>query len=403
MPLTDLAVRSAKPSTKPVKISDAGGLHLLVMPTGGKLWRLAYRHGGKQKQLAFGSYPTVTLAEARAKRDDAKRLLASGIDPAQQSKLDKAAKAATEANTFGLIADELLTKLGREGRSGATISKITWLLDMAKADVGKRPITEISAAEVLDTLRKLEIRGRHESAKRLRTYIGTVFRYAIATSRATSDPTQALRGALTAPTVTPRPAVTESDDFGALLRAIDGFAGQPTTMAALKLLPILFPRPGELRQAEWSEIDLGKAVWTIPAERMKMRRPHQSPLPQQAVSILRELHAITGSGRLVFPSIRTVLRPISENTLNAALRRLGYTKDEVTSHGFRATASTMLNESGLWNPDAIERQLAHVESNKVRAAYARGEHWDERVRMLQWWADELDRLKATQPGGAFAS
>ncbi|MFG1275666.1 tyrosine-type recombinase/integrase [Xanthobacter flavus] len=392
MALSDVAVRSAKPQPRPVKLSDGGGLHLLVTPTGGRLWRLAYRFEGKQKQLALGAYPAVGLADARKARDAAKSALAAGVDPAAKAKAEKAARQTAAANTFNLIADELLEKLAQENRSATTLDKVAWLLGFAREELGNRPISEITAAEVLSVLKKMEARGRHESAGRLRSTIGRVFRYAAATARTDRDPTLALKGSLVTPTVVHRPAVTDPKAFGALLRAIAGFDGQPTTRAALQLMPILFPRPGELRMAEWSEFDLEKAEWTIPAARMKMRRPHRSPLPRQAVSILKRLHEITGRGRLAFPSIRTVLRPISENTMNAALRRLGYANDEVTPHGFRATASTLLNESGLWHADAIERQLAHLDGNAVRKAYARGEHWDERVRMMQWWADYLDAL-----------
>lgn len=392
MALSDVAVRSAKPQPRPVKLSDGGGLHLLVTPAGGRLWRLAYRFEGKQKQLALGAYPAVGLADARKARDAAKSALAAGVDPAAKAKAEKAARQTAAANTFSLIADELLEKLRRENRSEATVGKVAWLLDFAREDLGARPISEVTAPEVLSVLKKMEARGRHESAGRLRSTIGRVFRYAAATARTDRDPTLALKGSLITPTVQHRPALTDPRDFGALLRAIEGFEGQPTTRAALRLMPILFPRPGELRMAEWSEFDLEKAEWTIPAARMKMRRPHRSPLPHQAVHILLELHGLTGRGKLVFHSVRTVLRPISENTLNAALRRLGYAKDEVTAHGFRATASTLLNESGLWHADAIERQLAHLDGNAVRNAYARGEHWGERVRMMQWWADRLDEL-----------
>jgi integrase len=378
---------------RPCKISDGGGLHLLVQPTGGRLWRLAYRFAGKQKTLALGAYPQVSLSDARAKRDDAKRLLATGADPSVKLRLDRMARQTAAANTFGLLADEYLARQAREGRSERTINKTTWLLGIARPLLGQRPITDISAAEVLAVLRKVEVRGRLESARRLRSTIGCVFRYAIATARAENDPTFALRGALTSPTVTPRAAITDRLAFGALLRSIDGFDGQPTTRAALKLMALLFQRPGELRAAEWSEFDLDTAVWTIPESRMKMRRPHRVPLPRQAIAVLKELHAITGGGRLAFPSIRTVLRPISENTLNGALRRLGYAQDEATAHGFRASASTFLNESGKWNPDAIERALAHIEGNSVRRAYERGEYWDERVKMIAWWADYLDALR----------
>ena len=394
MALTDAAVRTAKADQKPKKLTDGGGLFLFVTPSGSKLWRLGYRFDGRQKTLAFGSYPLVSLAEARQRRDDAKRLILQGIDPGEQKRIERLTRREAAANTFGVIADEYLEKLRRERKADPTIQKNEWLLGLARPALGKRPITEISAAEVLAVLRKVETKGRLESARRLRSTIGAVFRYAIATARAANDPTVALRGALTTPVVKHRAAITDPKELGALLRAIDAFAGQPATHAALRLMPILFPRPGELRQAEWAEFDLDRAVWEIPAGRMKMRRSHRVPLPPQAIAILRDLHEITGDGRLAFPCVRTVLRPISDGTLNAALRRLGYGTDEVCAHGFRATASTLLNESGLWSADAIERQLAHVDADAVRRAYARGEHWDERVRMMGWWADYLDQLRS---------
>lgn len=393
MPLTDIAIRQAKATEKPFKLSDGGGLHLLVTPTGGKLWRLAYRFDGKQRQLAFGGYPEVTLKDARARRDAAKETLAAGVDPGTKAKIEKRTRQIASGNTFGLISAEYVTRLIDEGRADATIEKVRWLLGLAMPALDKRPISEISAAEVLAVLRAIEKRGTHETARRLRSTIGTVFRFAIATTRAENDPKFALKGALITPKVKHRAAVTDPQAIGALLRAMDDFEGQATTHAALKLMAILFPRPGELRMAEWSEFDLDQAVWTIPASRTKMRRSHRIPLARQAVTILRDLQAITGAGKLVFPCVRTTSRPISENTLNAALRRLGYGKDEATAHGFRATASTVLNQSLLWHPDVIERQLAHVEANDVRRAYDRGEHWDERVKMMDWWADHLDALR----------
>ncbi|WP_421995998.1 tyrosine-type recombinase/integrase [Roseococcus sp.] len=395
MPLSDVKIRTVKPSSRPMKLSDGGGLHLRVTPAGGKLWRLAYRHLGKQKELALGAYPEIGLAEARAARDDAKRLLALGKDPGEAKKMAQRTALREATNTFSMVADELLAKMERDGRARATLAKTRWLLDFARPFIGARPISQITAPEVLEVLQRVEKRGRYESARRLRSTIGTVFRFAVATARADNDPTFALRGALTAPRVQHRAAITKADGLGPLLRAIDTFDGQPVTRAALQLMALLFPRPGELRMARWSEFDLDRAVWEIPAERTKTRRPHQVPLPQQAIALLRALQPIAaiGVGRLVLPGVRTVLRPMSDNTLNAALRRLGYAKDEATAHGFRATASSLLNESGLWSVDAIERQLAHVESNDVRRAYQRAEHWDERVRMMQWWADYLDRLR----------
>ena len=392
MALTDTAVRNAKPGDRLRKLSDGGGLQLWVLPTGSRLWRLAYRFEGKQKLLALGAYPDLGLADARRARDEHRKALATGIDPAAARKLAKRTPRPV-ADTFGAVADELVAKLAREGKAASTLAKWEWLLSLARPDLGDRPLSEIRPIDVLAVLRLAEQRGRLETARRLRSTIGGVFRYAIATARAETDPTTALRGALTTPTVTPRAAVTDGVALGALLRAIETYDGQPTTRTALQLMALLFPRPGELRAAEWTEFDLDSAIWSIPAARTKMRRPHRTPLPHQAVALLRDLQAITGRGRLAFPSIRTPLRSISENTLNAALRRLGYRQDEATAHGFRATASTLLNESGLWAADAIERQLAHVDADSVRRAYARGEHWDERVRMMRWWADRLDELR----------
>ncbi|MEC9346279.1 MAG: integrase arm-type DNA-binding domain-containing protein [Pseudomonadota bacterium] len=397
MALTDVQLRKLKPADSPIKVSDAGGLHIVVTPQGSKLWRLAYRFGGKQKTLAIGSYPVVSLEKAREARTAAKRLLNDGIDPAEARRADRRRQNVESSNTFRVVADELLEKMRREGRAKPTLAKTEWLLGLAFPLIGHRPMTAISSAEVLDVLRRVETTGRLETARRLRSTIGSVFRYAIATARAENDPTVALRGALVAPKVTHRAAITDPRALGGLLRAIDGFDGQPTTRAALHLMALLFPRPGELRAAEWSEFDLDKAIWTIPANRTKMRREHRMPLPAPALAILRDLARITGNGVLVFPSVRSAHRPISENTLNAALRRMGYGKEEVSSHGFRATASTLLNESGLWSVDAVERQLAHIEGNEVRRAYARGAHWDERVRMMDWWAAHLEELKGTAP------
>jgi integrase len=393
MALSDVTCRQTLPIEKLQKLSDGGGLQLWITPNGARLWRLAYRYCGKQKVLAIGPYPMISLAEARTDRDDAKRLLLKGVDPSRAKKDEQEERLAT---TFRGIAEEYVARIEKEGRAEKTIFKTKWLLNFAYPILGDLPIREIGAPTVLRSLRKLETRGRYESARRMRSTLGKVFRYAIATGRAQSDPTLALRDALIRPTVTPRPAITEPTAFGALLRAIDDFDGQPSTCAALQLLALFFTRPGELRSAEWIEFDFERAVWTIPAARMKMRRrnpmPHRVPLASQAVAILKKLRKIS-DGELLFPSIRTTERPISEGTLNAALRRLGYRKDEMTPHGFRAAAASLLNECGKWNSDAIERQLAHVEGNDVRRAYVRSEFWDERVQMMSWWADYLDILK----------
>jgi integrase len=394
MPLTDTQIKGLKPAGKSTKHSDGGGLHLLVSPQGSKLWRQAYRFDGKQKTLSLGSYPVVSLADARQKREAAKKLLAVGIDPSHQARLDKISTQASNANTFNAVADELLIKLEREGRQEATLTKLRWLLSLARPTLGGRPIAGISAAEILVPLREVEARGNYETARRLRATIGQVFRYAIATARADNDPTFGLRGALVAPTVTHRSAITERKAFGGLLRAIWDYDGMPETRAALQLMALLYPRPGELRQAEWAEFDLERAIWTIPSTRSKTRREHRKPLSQSAITILRDLQKVTGHSRLAFRSIQSPLRTMSENTMNAALRRLGYSRSEATSHGFRATASTLLNECGKWLPDAIEAELGHIGADEVRRAYHRAAYWDERTRMAGWWASEIDAMRA---------
>jgi integrase len=391
--LTDTRVRTAKSGERPVKLSDGGGLHLLIQPHGSKLWRLAYRFAGKQKTLALGVYPIIGLQQARQRRHDAKRLLAEGVDPSAQRRLDQQAAAAT-GDTFKDVAEEVLRKLAKEGRAPSTLEKLRWLLDFTYPSIGERRVGEVTAPDLLSVLRKVEARGRYETARRLRSTCGMVFRYAIATGRAERDPSTDLRGALTAPKVNHRAAIVDGMAIGALLRAIDGFDGQPTTKAALRLAPLVFVRPGELRQAEWAEIDFADTEWRITADKMKMRRPHRVPLSRQALAIICELKTISGGGRWLFPSVRSVTRPISENTLNAALRRLGYSPQQMTTHGFRAMASTRLNEMGRWNPDAIERQLGHQEADDVRRAYVHAaEYWSERVKMMQAWADYLDKLK----------
>ena len=394
MGLTALAIKAARGRDKQYKLTDSGGLHLLVLPSGGRYWRINYRYLGKQKTLALGVWPDVELADARAKRDEARRILARGVDPAEQAKLDKIAASVAAANTFTAIADEWIAKAEREGLSPVTLKKIRWLLSFTYPALGHRPIAEISPHELLAVLRAVEMRGRHDSAARMRATCSQVFRYAIATARADRDVAADLRGALTTPKVTHRAAITTPVEVGALLRVIEGYQGHPLTLAALKLLPHVFVRPGELRHAQWSEFDLDQAVWTIPAHRMKMRRAHVVPLSRQVLAIIEGIETDARLSPLLFPSLRSATRPMSENTINAALRRLGYAQDEMTGHGFRAMASTLLNEMGKWNPDAIERQLAHSEPNAVRRAYMRGEYWNERVAMMQDWSDTLDQLRS---------
>jgi integrase len=393
MALTELAIRSAKVEGKITKLSDGGGLQLWVTGDGAKRWRLAYRYAGGQKVLAIGVYPDVGLKEARTARQDAKRLLSEGIDPSSAKKRAKAAQASSAANTFEAISAELVDKKRREGKAANTVGKSEWLLSLALPAIGTRPIKEIAAPDILAVLRKVESRGKLETAKRLRATIGQVFRYAVATGRADADPTGALAGAIASPVVRHRAAIVGPKAYGALLRSIVSYEGSPETLAALELLALTFVRPGELRAAEWSEFDLDAALWSIPEEKMKMRRPHRVPLAPRAVAILLDLNTITGRGRFLFPSVRSATRCMSENTINAALRRLGFRQDEMTAHGFRSAASSILNESGLWNPDAIERQLAHVDNDGVRRAYARADFWDERVRMMNWWADKCEELR----------
>lgn len=354
MPLTDTAIRNAKPKVKPRKIFDERGLFLLVQPSGGKLWRLKYRYLGKEKKLSLGRYPDVSLKMARERRDEARTLLANGADPASvKAQLSHEKREASE-NTFGKIADEYVTKIEKEGRAAVTIKKARWLLSLMASDLANRPVAEITPAELLSTLQKVEQKGHHETARRMRSLSGRVFRYAVATSRATADPSALLRGALITPTVKHHSALTDPKEVGELLRAIDGFSGQPLTCMALRLTPHVFVRPGELRRAEWEEFDLKKSVWTIPADKMKMRDPHMAPLSRQAKEILEAAQVISAGQRYVFSSLYPGNRPMSENTINAALRRMGYSGNEMTAHGFRAMASTLLNESGEWSSDAIE-------------------------------------------------
>ena len=394
MPLTELTVRKAKASSRPYKLADGGGLFLLVTATGGKLWRLKYRYGRKEKLLSLGRYPETGLKEARDGRSAAKKLLSAGKDPSREKQRAMTSKAADALNSFRALAEEFIAKTEREGRASATLTKARWFLSLLSHNLTSRPISEIDAPELLREIKKVEAAGHHETARRLRAFSGRVFRYAIATGRAMRNPAADLQGALVSPKVTHHAAILVPDQVGALLRAIDGFEGQPMTKLALQLAPHVFVRPGELRTAEWSEFDFKENFWRIPAPKTKMRKPHDVPLSQQSLAILEQAKALTGNGRYVFPSVRTFQRPISENTLNAALRRLGYAQDEMTAHGFRSTASTLLNESGKWSADVIERALAHGDRDTVRAAYHRGRHWDERIKMAQWWSDYLDTLRS---------
>ena len=391
MSLTDKSIRTARHSDKAVRLFDGGGLYLEFAPKGGKWWRLKYRFGGKEKRFSLGVYPHVTLKQARERRDEAKKLLANGIDPSVQRKASNAAVTERAANSFEAIAREWFASFSRKWVKGHSDKVLRRLEHNVFPYLGARPIAEITTRELLVVLRKVEGRGAIETAHRTKQNCSQVFRYAVATGRAERDPTVELRGALTPVRERHHPSITDPKAIGALLRAIVGYDGSLVTRCALRLAPLTFVRPGELRRAEWPEFDFDKAEWRIPAERMKMREQHIVPLSTQAVAVLMELQPLTGRNRYVFPGARTNGRPMSENTVNAALRRLGYASDQMTGHGFRSMASTLLNEQG-WHRDAIERQLAHAERDNVRAAYNYAEHLPERRRMMQAWSDYLDTL-----------
>ena len=392
MPLTDAKLRTLKSKEKPYKVSDYDGLYIYVSKAGSKLWRFKYRYQGREGLLSLGAYPAIGLAKARELRDEARSDLANGRNPAK-IKQEKKAKALTEAqNTFAVVAALYLEKKKLEGRAPATIKKVEWVIGIANKDFGSTPIREISAPLVLKTLKKRERLEQYATAKRMRSVIGAVFRYAIASGLADTDPTSALKEALIKPKTKNRAAITDWETLGSLLKAVENYNGQAKTRLGLKLLLLFATRPGELRHARWNEFDVEKRVWHIPADRMKMRKPHSVPLSDAALKILAELRELTGWGELLFPSQSSSKKPISENTFNQALRRMGFGPEQVTSHGFRATFSTLANESGKWNPDAIERSIAHVEKNEVRRVYDRSLHWAERVKLADWWAAELVSL-----------
>ena len=390
MKLQDSDILDAAPSDKPYKLSDGHGLYVLVQPSGAKLWRLKYRCRGIERKLSLGQYPLTTIDEARQKRDEARSLVADGQDPVAMKRQAELEARITQATTFEVVAEEYIEKMTMEGRSAATVTKARWFLRLLAMRIGYRPVNEITPHELLAALRAIEARGHRETAHRLRSFASRVFRYAVVTLRAQSNPADILRGALIAPRVTHYAAIVDPKEVGKLLRAIEDYTGHLETRIALQLAPHLFVRPGELRHAEWSEISFAEAVWKIPGDKMKMGAPHAVPLSRQSLELFDVLRRLGRPGQFVFPAIHSIQRPMSENTINGALRRIGYSKEEMTAHGFRAMASTLLNESGLWHPDAIERALAHKDSDRVRAAYHRGAHWPERVKMAQWWSDQLD-------------
>ena len=392
MALTDVGIRALKARERIYKCTDSHGLYVEVRPNGSRLWRYKYLYLGKDKRIALGIYPEVGLAEARRKRDDLKRRLYEGVDPAAERKREKLVAIYNAANTFGDLAKEYIDKMVAEGLATTTTTKANWLLEQL-APVADRAIADLKPIDILAALKRLEAKGKLETARRCRSFAGRVFRYAVATGRAETDPTSLLRGALITPKTKHHSAILDPDAVGELLRSIDAYSGHLITRLAMKVSPHVMARPGEIRQAQWSEFDFEKAVWKIPAERMKMRRPHVVPLSRQVLAYLTELTALTGPDGFVFPAFHTSRRPLSENTINQAFRRMGYAVGEVTAHGLRTTASTLLNESGEWSPDAIERSLAHADADSVRAIYNRGAYWEERVAMHQWWSDYLDELR----------
>ncbi|HEC75412.1 MAG TPA: DUF4102 domain-containing protein [Methylophaga aminisulfidivorans] len=397
MALTDIKVKKAKggitpdgrETSKRYKMGDSRGLYLEVSPNGGKWWRLKYRFDGKEKRLSLGVYPDISLKDARERREELRRQIANGIDPAIVRKEEK--EIAADKNCFETVAREWHSKFSANWTEGHTNRTLIRIENDVFPWLGKRNINEITSPDLLVVLRRVEDRGAIETAHRINQICGQIFRYAIATGRAERDIAADLRGALPPTRVKHHSSITEPKQVGELIRAINSYGGSFVTAVALKLSPLLFVRPGELRQAEWDEIDFENREWRIPAEKMKMREVHIVPLCTQAIRLLNELKALTGKGKYLFPSNRTVTRPMSNNTINASLRRLGYTKEEMTAHGFRSMASTILNEQG-WNRDAIERQLAHSEKDGIRAAYNYAQYLTERKEMMQWWADYLEKL-----------
>jgi integrase len=396
--LTAITAGKAAPREKKYKLAAGGGLYLEVMPNGAKYWRWKYRHGGKEKRVALGVFPSVSLAKARQGRDEARAKLRDGIDPAAQRRSEKLLAQLADANSFEAIAREWLGTKSAEWVPLHSAKVLAWLEQHVFPWIGALPMASIEAPDVLAMLRRLVTRGTLNTAGRVREVVSAIFRYAIATGRSKHNPAADLRDALPKVAAKNFAAITDPSAVAQLLRAIDGYQGHLVTLAALKLSPL---RPGELRAMAWSEIDLDGAEWSIPATRRKLRKaakenprtaPHAVPLATQALVILRDLHRLTGTGTLVFPGVRDARRPMSENTVNAGLRRLGYTTEQMTGHGFRHMASTRLNELG-WNPDAIERQLSHRDRDAIRGTYNLAQYMTERRAMMQAWADYLDSLK----------
>lgn len=395
MALTVVQVKSAKPREKAYKLADEKGLYLLVNPNGSKLWKLKYRFAGIEKKLSLGAFPEVSLADARDRREEAKKQLVKDIDPGVLKNSIKRSKKLAAENSFEAIAREWHAKFSSKWTNEHGERILIRLEQNVFPWIGRRPIMEVTAPELLSALRRVESRGAIETAHRILQICGQVFRYGIATGRAERNPAADLVGALAPTKKQHHASITDPIEVGKLLRVINDYHGRFITKCALQLAPLFFVRPGELRRAEWCEFDFENAEWRIPAEKMKMREQHIVPLATQAIDILKQLQALTGNGKYLFPSTSSQKRPMSENTVLGALRRLGYSTGEMTGHGFRSLASTLLNENN-WNRDAIERQLAHAERNNIRAAYNYAEYLPERRKMMQWWADYLDKLTNNQ-------
>jgi integrase len=394
MPLTDVSIRNAKPTERLQKLSDGGGLYLAVLPTGGKSWRFKYRCAGKEKLLTFGTWPDVSLAAARRKREEARRLLADGIDPGAERQAERARRDALAANTFEAVAREWIERHLSKKSQAYRERVVSQLERFAFPAIGDRPIAELTAPEILEVVRRVEKLNILETAHRVRQVVGQVIRYAIATGRAQADPTPALRGALPPAPTKHMAAPDDPAKVGAILRALEAFQGTPVVAAAIRLLPHLFVRPGELRTMRWADVDLEAAEWRFEAS--KTRTPHVVPLSRQALAILRDLKPLTGHlpGGWVFPNERTSLRPMSNMAMNAAMRRLGIdTKREITGHGWRAVARTLLHERLGYPAEAIEHQLAHAVPDALGRAYNRTRFLDMRREMMQRWADYLDKLR----------
>lgn len=392
MALSDVKIRKAEIRDKPYKLSDGGGLFVLVKPNGSKIWQQKYRHFGKERLLSHGLYPDVTLAQARKKRDEARAQIANGDDPAVQKRLNQIEAETQSRRTFRLVAEEYLQMARDRELAETTLRKKVWHVETLAGPLHNRPINEITSAEILHLLKKVEASGRRETAKKLRGTLSGIFRLAVVTLRADNDPTHAIKGALLPVKVTNRAAITDEATFGQFLRDLDAYTGAGVIKDALLFQILTMARPGEVRGAKQSEFNIEQKTWSIPADRTKMRRDHIVPLSNQALDLVKRNWINIEGIELIFPSLNSNRKWLSENAFNSAIRRMGYTKEEVTAHGFRSTASTILNTRG-YEPDVIEAALAHQDKNAIRRAYNRATYWDHRIVLMQDWADLVGRFR----------